>query len=389
MIFLYFRNEHLSWIISRSTAHNVLLVAEIDSTLEEKTVSAAAHQLMDKNPILRYSVCSSKPKFFLLEEPHIPVKYVTDDRGDWSLFAEEELNKPFPTNACLARMTILERKSGAVILFCFHHIIGDVFSGFYFIADLLALSFSPSANKTTIVNHSLPDFINLYPDAKRTASCMSNSKETGAAYDHINSEEFSKILQKYKNKSSTITGALSAATANAMKKYMGTDTEIGITIGVNVRENFDCKELAFVTSWFDLTIDAEQLNNAWLSKHITQEIKKTVKSNIPYENLKSACDFMNANDNESFLKSLHTKQTDSYFFISSMGKFDYATAEHGLRKIYAFASCQAHMQSKNSFFICVTSLNNNMFMTLSYPKFYMEKERAYEILHAVKTELMS
>lgn len=387
-------NEHLSWIISRSTAHNVLIVTRTNSKLEQASLKEAVNILVNKNPILKYFLHSEKPAFERHFKTNFPIQFIKLNK-DWRFFAEEELNSEFLPNSFLARLSILEEKNGEnIILFCFHHAIGDVFSAFHFVCDLLAVATGQKkiikCPRSQEVTDKLPDFIKYYPEVnKRNSFCEKNNKRTGAAYIAFDQSEYGKVIEKAKRYSCTMTGLITAATAEILSKYIHDKKDhINICVGVNARADLLSTELSFVTSWLDIPYFVSNYSTMEEAAcFLSNEIKESISQEKPEKNLAEACKVINEHNNNDFLKLLCTKGTNNYFFISSMGKFESNNAE--IKEMYAFASCQAHMQSENSFFLCVTSLNNQgMFMTFSYPANYMNHEKADNMLKCLQQRLV-
>src|SRR5258708_2071507 len=142
-------SEQYFWLSNQNSAKHFVIAAEIggDATVEGWVSAVAAAQL--RHPLLRVSV-EYGPDGTLCFREHsnipIPVRTVAEDGfATWQVEMAKELATPILlSGAPLARITLMRKNSGSILLLSMHHSIADGLSAAFVIRDILeALSGKP------------------------------------------------------------------------------------------------------------------------------------------------------------------------------------------------------------------------------------------------------
>jgi len=142
-------SEQYFWLSNQNSAKHFVLAAEItgDATVEAWVSAVAAAQL--RHPLLRTSVQSGPdgpPCFHEQANIPIPVRIVPENEfATWPVEMAKELATPILLNRSpLARITLLRKSGGSILLLSMHHSIADGLSSAFVIRDILeALSGKP------------------------------------------------------------------------------------------------------------------------------------------------------------------------------------------------------------------------------------------------------
>jgi len=141
--------EQYFWLSNQNSAKHFVIAGEIvgEATVEAWVSAIAAAQL--RHPLLRVAVeygSDGQPCFRELANIPIPVRVVPEDEfATWHIEMAKELATPILlTRAPLARITLLRKSGGSILLLSMHHAIADGLSSAFVIRDILeALSGKP------------------------------------------------------------------------------------------------------------------------------------------------------------------------------------------------------------------------------------------------------
>jgi len=135
-------SEQYFWLSDQNSAKHFVIAAEIvgDATVEAWVSAIAAAQL--RHPLLRVAVeygSDGPPCFRELANIPIPVRMVPEDESaTWHLEMAKELATPILLSGSpLARITLLRRSGGSILLLSMHHSIADGLSSAFVIRDIL------------------------------------------------------------------------------------------------------------------------------------------------------------------------------------------------------------------------------------------------------------
>jgi hypothetical protein len=174
-------SEQYFWLSNQNSAKHFVIVAEIvgDATVEAWVSAVAAAQL--RHPLLRVSVDyapDGPPCFREHANLPIPVRIVPEGEfATWQAEMARELATPILLNgAPLARITLLRKSAGSILLLSMHHSIADGLSAAFVIRDILeALSGKPLQPLTltdpqenlcsAVAGTPLPPSAQVYPPA--------------------------------------------------------------------------------------------------------------------------------------------------------------------------------------------------------------------------------
>src|SRR5260370_2868171 len=142
-------SEQYFWLSNQNSAKHFVIAAEIvgDATVEAWVSAIAAAQL--RHPLLRVSVeygPDGPPCFREHANIPIPVRIVPEDESaTWHVEMAKELATQIPLNGTpLARITLLRKSGGSILLLSMHHSIADGLSSAFVIREILeALSGKP------------------------------------------------------------------------------------------------------------------------------------------------------------------------------------------------------------------------------------------------------
>jgi hypothetical protein len=135
-------SEQYFWLSNQNSAKHFVIAAEIagDATVEAWVSAVAAAQL--RHPLLRVSVeyAPDGPPCFR-EHANIPIPVRIVPEGEfvtWQAEMAKELATPILLNgALLARITLLRKGGGSILLLSTHHSIADGLSAAFVIRDIL------------------------------------------------------------------------------------------------------------------------------------------------------------------------------------------------------------------------------------------------------------
>src|SRR5258705_12319293 len=142
-------SEQYFWFSNQNSAKHFVIAAEItgDATIATWISAVAAAQL--RHPLLRGSVeCGPDGPPCFREHANIPIplRIVPEEEfATWHVEMAKELAAPMLLNgAPLARITLLRKSGGSILLLSMHHSIADGLSSAFVIRDILeALSGKP------------------------------------------------------------------------------------------------------------------------------------------------------------------------------------------------------------------------------------------------------
>ena len=154
-------SEKIVWLLSEAGCNNFVIIAKIKGLLSETVLHQSLLNLQKRHPILnvRIKLSGAKPLFVSDKTPEIPLRIVeSTNTDDWIEQANKEMNLPFDwEKGPLVRLIWLKSEQESTILVSFHHVIGDAFSGTYFVRDLLSISNELISDGVSNLDVSLPE----------------------------------------------------------------------------------------------------------------------------------------------------------------------------------------------------------------------------------------
>lgn len=384
-------NEYNSWIISRSSPHNCLIIAKVegffDSTLFQEAVQFSANQ----QEMLRYSITSDVCYFVPISEK-IPIKEIFTE-GYWHVFAERELNKRFSDKENLMRITILRGKKDLYILICYHHIIADGASGTCFLLDIIQ-NYNQGKCKVIKLLNTSDNFIYLQPDVKKPDLIMPRTDIITKINSIIIEENIVKnLLLREKQFETTLNSYLSMQIVLSVFEIFKIN-KIQLHFPVNLRSDRSfnaANNLKFLTSWVNFSVEKfTNLDPNKLSNFIRNEIKNHLISNQHVKNLENLLHKINnrTNDNQ-YLNEFISKQSTVAISNTKNVKIE-QRKNHKLKivELYTTVNTQSYLGNPNSFMLQICMLNNcKICITINYSFPLVERTKIEQFINSLNKKL--
>lgn len=388
-------NEYSSWIISRESPHNCLIVAKYQGRINLNQLQKAINIASETQEMLQYSI-STKICGFILKEGDIPI-YEFEANDSWERFGETELNTFFSEGKALARFTILRAKEFGYIMFCFHHIIGDGASGIQFLLDIIDLYNSgfmadiKSFKKKTNVP------LNLWPEI-RPPNILKPKKNIITKISSLLYDEqiTSSLINHVKENGSTLNSFLSSQILLSMNEVFN-NTFVNVCFPVDLRKTkylCDGLKLKFFTSWISIFITGLQNKDGKkLCNLIKNEIKSQLNRREYFYNLKKLLDNINSRQNDSaYVNSFISTEPTICISYSGNIKKPYLDENYKLKltEIHMSVSTQGYMGTPNSFTVQLTKLNNKkIFININYPFPLIQEDIIKKFLESLDKKITS
>jgi NRPS condensation-like uncharacterized protein len=136
-------NEYNSWLLSRSSPHNVIIAAAVSAHFDKMGFVKALKAVCSDNPILKLSISPNLCSFIQRnKEIQINFDYPCNS---WEKVVENELTLFFSAGDALLRINIISINNSHHIIICFHHIICDGKSALEFLSSIINHYNSPSS----------------------------------------------------------------------------------------------------------------------------------------------------------------------------------------------------------------------------------------------------
>ncbi|MFH1139248.1 MAG: condensation domain-containing protein [Pseudomonadota bacterium] len=145
-------SEMMWWILDARCRVNFVMHARIRGVWADRDLRAGLDAIQARHPLLRARIepCGrNRLRFVFHDVAPLPLRVVNNSGPSWVEEGEEELRLCFDADrGPLARAVLLKRgPADSILLFTFHHAVGDALSGAFLIRDLVAAAGAAAAGR--------------------------------------------------------------------------------------------------------------------------------------------------------------------------------------------------------------------------------------------------
>lgn len=398
-------SELLTEYINHVTPHNIVAIGKINSPISPDVVMMASSHIVRKYPILHshigYDECfafyennGDQDDYFHFSHHH------TKDKELDSLIEENIQCQLTEKNKIFMGVTQLSSDFDTTILLTLQHTICDGISIISLLSELIdiidkLISKNKIDIKTTFLKPSLDDLLfhkqikikkNLYFQNDITSHIYSESTEkryTGIKKMVINLERRNKIVKRAKEKSMTVTTLILYLLIITLKSNIINQADyIGANVMIDLRKYIDqvskC-DLGFYCGYVHIDFESNINCNEELAKKINTQINAFLKKNIV---LRFSMEYKSFLESSSSIKEIIEKIKVNTPSVGISNTRIIATNRYKnftLEEISFAVSCHAYSQTEDTFFVCMNTYGDNIYINFHHPMPIFTRERMNKI----------
>lgn len=362
-------NEYHSWIISKISPHNCLIVAEIEGYYDKLFFETAVKIVSNNEEMLSYSFSNDFCKFILIENK-VEVEEIISTDG-WQKFGERELEKPFLSGQSLAKIIVVKLNENSVryIILCFHHIIGDGVSGLQYLLKIISTYNSQKFEMKNMRYRKNPEINNI-----KLTNTINDSKITTKISSFFLAEPVVESLTQYtKRYNCSLNSYLSSVFLFSMKENFSINEGIDLYYSFNLRKkNFiqAKSSMKYLTSWINFRVENEKIYDFFNLKYYLQDnIREKIRHKQYLMNMKTLLESVKGRENDiAYRESFISKKPT--LCISNLGSILYENVDDSKIKIngiHLSVNAQSYMGTSDSFTIQIIIFNGKIFLEVNYP----------------------
>jgi len=393
--------------LRRHTSTNLARVLVLEGAPTPRELQVALQQLQVRHPLLRVRIAEGLVPYYVHGEVPAPRLWVTERRSDTDYLdlLEHVLNTPLPARRgplLEAHYVYCERTRRGELILVAEHVIGDGVSMNALCGELVALvaRVAPSAPRQhrPVLEALLPR--PAWPVRARSFAAALASFAQGAlqrarherhprqaattsayAFAELDSAQTRALIAKAREQQTTVTGALMAAVAQAIRRLRRTSPRLALSVPVNMRPRLATHALS-----------AEDLGNytgvAYLSAEPGLghwELARSLRAQLQRRTdaLPSAVPLIYRMGNRVLRAG---RPPAAHAMISNSGVVDWGR-DFGTLRVLAFRSATAAPMLSADFALFVNTFDGRLSLNLVFAEQVVTREEAGAVLARIRASL--
>lgn len=383
-------NEHVSWILGKSSPQNCLIAFRVEGYIEVLRFTRAINHVLPYFSHTQYSISNSNPGFFICSKG-VSIDYSTTNIS-WRIVAQELLNSPFQAHERQLRFKVLQQpEETAYVMLCFNHILGDGTSGTKLLKTVIDC-YNCGADKIYKRREKLGN-IEVYPELhyekyRNSSEVNIKEKTSGVKGIEISVPKLDKIKSAY----------FYEKLIRSMHDVFGMK-KILLHLSVDLRKNKDQNanlsmgdSFQFLTSCLEFEYKFWRKNFEDIGVYIAHEIKSRLSLNQHKENLfflKDAVDSCKSfkEFRQSFRSSKPMIGISNLGFLTKIGQ---VVGGLKISEWHVLANSQAYLGTPDSLTVFLTRLGKEtLILNTTFPLPLVSEQNVSDFLESFKKSIIA
>lgn len=424
-------SEYVAWLSDQVGSLNFVTVAHVSGGLDEQTLRTALDLLSHRHPLLktRIDIQEDRPVFVADNVPAIPLEVearLSDDH--WHAEVEKEMNRHFSwSEGPLVRVTLLKGAPVSDLLVTFHHTIGEAASGMYFMLHLLTLVKQISEGNApdvqpfperppveellpksardiqglvktgALISKQVASIIIQHPQKlPKDGDAFAENRQARVIHCTLSEEETESLVNKCREESTTVHGAVCAAVLHAAASQMhtyhdGKSVTIGCMSAVNLRQFLTPplgEEIGFFVSMVITSHRIHTDTHFWdVARDVKEAVHHAIGSGDAFVFISLLDKLIRNTSPDDFMKRA-VKLYPAALLVTNVGRLD-IPHQYGSLVLEGLHFTLANKAASEHFNTAVATYNNRLVINFSYTEPTMSPERAHALVEDAMKVLTS
>lgn len=398
-------SEVLCRYINEVSPHNILVTGVIDNNIKISDLKRAVAILQSNNPLLRSSIkLSASFNFVELVNSEITLDCVDDDPTKLTTKVEELIGQQLSyTDKPLVKIVLSKNKNKSTLMILAQHTVSDgvsLVSVYMELIKILDLIISDKSRESYIIKKIKPALENYIfeedpvciPKMESTSLDHDNkkiniiSRWTGCAHVKLDESLSEKLVNSSKRDQVSVTAVISALLVKSLSAHIHSHDvdSISYNVMVNLRkflsttqlELVSDNDLGFYSGCLSLSLGNVRTKNLNSMVSICHaDISQAIMDQRQFDMTKGYRDLIfNSNSIREFIDLIRVDKPS--VGVSNMGVIEsIKTVNFKLIDLHVACTCHSYSRTEDTFFVCVNSYENKIYLNFLYPMPVFTKSR--------------